>query len=132
MHCRELLQAKKSVLHVSERLSGLACDNQASAPGLTPVLDASQGSVPQPMRIAIALHEMQGRMAILLAGQYYQYWPSWQYLSMFSPETRQDSKECTQEAQDCCRLRAVCHHTPQGVPQLFLTLNCRERFLLEC
>ena len=44
MHCRELLQAKKSVLHVSVRLSGLACDIQASAPGLQPVLDASQGS----------------------------------------------------------------------------------------
>lgn len=49
MHCRELLQAKKSVLHVSVRLSGLACDIQASAPGLQPVLDASQGSVLQPM-----------------------------------------------------------------------------------
>ena len=49
MHCRELLQAKKSVLHVSVRLSGLACDIQASAPGLQPVLEASQGSVLQPM-----------------------------------------------------------------------------------
>ena len=45
MHCRELLQAQQSVLHIPMRLSDLACDIQASAPALQPVPDASPGFV---------------------------------------------------------------------------------------